>query len=88
MKNLLLFVLPATLILAQEPDDSLEVAHVSGVRSWVAAVGISLTATAVPCVIGFNAGAGEDTSRPSRTWYSSRLPQPGRHFVAGINTDF
>ncbi|HON18183.1 MAG TPA: TonB-dependent receptor [Salinivirgaceae bacterium] len=31
------------------------------------------------------ASAGEDLSSPSNGWYSSRLPQPGRHFMLGIN---
>ncbi len=35
-----------------------------------------------------NAGAGEDLSVPSQTWYNSRLPQPGRRFMFGIRGEF
>ncbi len=34
------------------------------------------------------AGAGEDTSHESTSWYSSRLPQPGRHFLVGLKYNF
>lgn len=34
-----------------------------------------------------SADAGEDLSAPSRGWYSSRLPQPGRAFMAGIRAE-
>ena len=35
-----------------------------------------------------DAGAGEDTSKPSKTWYSSRIPQPERNFIFGLKTRF
>lgn len=34
-----------------------------------------------------NAGAGEDLSVPSRTWFSSRFPQDGRVFTAGFKIE-
>jgi outer membrane receptor for ferrienterochelin and colicins len=34
-----------------------------------------------------DAGAGEDTSSPSTTWYTSRLPQAGRQFLFVLKTD-
>lgn len=34
-----------------------------------------------------SASAGEDTTKPSMGWYSSRLPQGGRTFVAGVRFD-
>jgi outer membrane receptor protein involved in Fe transport len=35
-----------------------------------------------------DAGAGEDVSQESLSWYSSRLPQPGRNFTATLKTRF
>ncbi len=35
-----------------------------------------------------SAAAGEDTSKPSTGWYSSRMPQPGRNFLAGVKIEF
>lgn len=35
-----------------------------------------------------SASAGEDLSKPSRGWYSSRLPQPGTTFMTGIKIEF
>ena len=33
------------------------------------------------------ADAGEDTSKPSQGWYSSRLPWPERNFIFGLRTN-
>lgn len=35
-----------------------------------------------------SANAGEDTSAPSKGWWSSRFPQPGRNIQVGINLEF
>lgn len=35
-----------------------------------------------------SADAGEDLSRPSAGWYSSRLPQPGRNWTLTLTTNF
>lgn len=35
-----------------------------------------------------DAGAGEDISRPSLTWYCSRMPQPPRNFMTGVRLSF